>query len=267
MSNSVDDPLFGIVPERIKLGRAPIAYVVAQVQFPAIMRIRDDSFIVEFQDRIRKVYPFVERVEAVSITLPGNTPEASGTEVHWNFSSIDKEWRIVLTAISVSLETKNYHGHADFIERFGFILNALVDTIQPTVMTRIGYRYVNRLQDPDDLSNIQSLVRENLVGLADAQIRDNVVQSIAQSHCLTKEGTLIVHWGILPANTAISDLMNRLSTSSWILDVDAYTQPEQAEVFEVKSALKELKALSDRAYAFFRWAITEEFLNRFGGEK
>ncbi|PAU92595.1 hypothetical protein CK240_17775, partial [Paracoccus salipaludis] len=40
-------------------------------------------------------------------------------------------------------------------------------------MIRIGYRYINRLQSPEDLSNIQILVRENLIGLADAKIREN----------------------------------------------------------------------------------------------
>ena len=264
MTTSVDDPLFGIVPERIRLSRAQIAYVIAQVQFPAILRIRDESFIVEFQDRIRKVYPFVDRVEAVSIVLPGNAPETGGVEVHWNFSSVDKKWRVVLGANAITLETKDYHGHTDFIERFGFILNALYDTIQPTVMTRIGYRYVNRLQDPADLEDIALLVRENLVGLADAQIRENVVQSIAQSNCRAKEGTLVVHWGILPPQTAVSDLMDRIDTSSWILDVDAYMQPVQEDGFVVGKALTALEELSNRAYAFFRWAITDEFLKRFG---
>ncbi|PAU91765.1 TIGR04255 family protein, partial [Paracoccus salipaludis] len=98
MNNSVDDPLFGIIPERMTLANAPIAYVIAQVQFPSIMRIRDDSYIVEFQDRIRKVYPFVERIEAVPLPIPGSAPEISGTEVHWNFSSVDKKWRVVLAA-------------------------------------------------------------------------------------------------------------------------------------------------------------------------
>lgn len=265
MNNSADDPLFGIIPERMTLAHAPIAYVIAQVQFPPIMRIRDDSFIVEFQDRIRKVYPFVERVEAVPINLPGSAPETGGIEVHWNFSSVDKRWRVVLAANAISLETKDYHGHTDFIERFGFILSALADTVQPTVMTRIGYRYINRLQDPADLSDIQLLVRENLVGLADAKIRDNVVQSVAQSTCRTKEGAIVVHWGILPPNTSMSDLMDRTDTNTWILDIDAFTQYEQANDFIVEKALTALNYLSDRAYAFFRWAITEEFLKRFGG--
>ncbi|WP_135058924.1 TIGR04255 family protein, partial [Paracoccus salipaludis] len=226
---------------------------------------RDDSYIVEFQDRIRKVYPFVERIEAVPLPIPGSAPEISGTEVHWNFSSVDKKWRVVLAANAITLETKDYNGHIDFIKRFGFILNALADTVQPTVMIRIGYRYINRLQSPEDLSNIQILVRENLIGLADAKIRENVVQSVAQSTCRTKEGGIVVHWGILPPNTAMSDLMDRLDTNSWILDIDAFTQPEQAEEFIVDKALTSLNYLSDRAYAFFRWAITEEFLKRFGG--
>lgn len=265
MNSSADDPLFGSIPERITLAHAPIVYVIAQVQFPLIMRIREDSFIVEFQDRIRKIYPFVERVEAVPITLPGSTPDTGGTEVHWNFSSVDKKWRVVLATSTISLETKDYHGHTDFIERFGFILSALADTVQPVVMTRIGYRYINRLQDPADLLDIQRLVRENLVGLADAKIRDNVVQSVAQSTCRTKEGELVVHWGILPPNTAMSDLMDRTDTNSWVLDIDAFERYEQANDFVVEQALTALNYLSDRAYAFFRWAITEEFLKRFGG--
>lgn len=264
MTTSVDDPLFGIVPERIKLSRAQIAYVIAQVQFPAILRVRDDNFIVEFQDRIRKVYPFVERVEGVSISLPGNTSDTNGTEVHWNFSSANRKWRIVLAANAISIETNDYQGHSDFIERFGFILNALSDTIQPTIITRIGYRYVNRLQKPEDLSDISLLVRGNLIGLADGQIRENVIQSVAQSNCRTKEGNLVVHWGLLPAQTAISDLMESLDTTSWILDIDAYVQPEGKGGFIVSEALVALEGLSNRAYAFFRWAITEEFLKRFG---
>lgn len=262
MSNAVD-PLFGDVPERIKLSKAPIVYVVAQVQFGAIMRIREDEYIVSFQDRIRKQYPFFDKVESVTVALPGAQPEAGHTDVQWHFTSADKHWRVVLASNAITLETQAYDGHTDFIERFGFVLSALDDTIQPTVTTRIGYRYVNRIHDGDDLQDISKLVQPNLIGLAGADISRNVIQSVARSECRTREGTLIVHWGLLQPGMSVSDMMARVETNSWILDVDALVQPETQNEFSVAKVRDTLDALSDRAYAFFRWAITEEFLNRF----
>jgi uncharacterized protein (TIGR04255 family) len=52
---------------------------------------------------------------------------------------------------------------------------------------------------------------------------------------------------------------------SWVLDLDAYN--EDAEPFDAKQIAQSALRLAGRGYAFFRWSVTPEFLEKFGAAK
>ena len=51
---------FGPAVQEVSLTRAPLVNVIAQVRFPAVMKIEADSgFVATFQESIRKDYPIL----------------------------------------------------------------------------------------------------------------------------------------------------------------------------------------------------------------
>ena len=67
MSDVEIDPLFGDEPDRVHLERAPLVRVLAQVRFPKILKISDDTHIADFQEQIRRDYPLFAKDQGQNI--------------------------------------------------------------------------------------------------------------------------------------------------------------------------------------------------------
>ena len=69
----------------------------------------------------------------------------------------------------------------------------------------------------------------------------------------------------MPAN-ATFDLyaIEAVPERSWILDLDISAVKTQA--FSVEAVMQQALNFTERIYTFFRWAVTDEFLRRYGGE-
>jgi len=60
------------------------------------------------------------------------------------------------------------------------------------------------------------------------------------------------------------DAIEPVDEPSWILDLDMSLSKQRD--FDVEELLNEAQRFSERIYTFFRWAVTDEFLQHFGGE-
>jgi uncharacterized protein (TIGR04255 family) len=179
------------VPE-VPLARPPLVHVIAQVRFPAVMKIEDSAFVASFQEAIRKDYPILrpERQLGVLIGPGGAQPQDVGTV--WRFETKDPDaWQVTLAPTFVSLSAKRYTRRSDLLARLTVVLHALEDWLQPSVCDRIGIRYVDRVTG-DQLARISALVRPEMLGVA----RDEAALGSAQ----------LVH--------ALSDALFRLDDSS-----------------------------------------------------
>ncbi len=270
MANRIADPLLGEPPERVQLHAAPLVRVLGQVQFPKIIKISAEQHIGDFQEAIRKSYPFIERDAAQSVQLNfdgANVKSSAAEEVIWRFFDNTRQWRASLNPSALTLETTSYTSRQEFLERFQFLIEALGRTIQPSIATRVGFRYVNRLDRAQDLQDLEQLVYSDLVGLLSATLRDKVELTVSQAQCTTLEGKLLVRWGLLPAGaTHDPDMAPPVNARSWMMDIDSFTTSNlPAEGFHAGDIVSKVDTMANRAYAFFRWSVTGEFLNRFGG--
>lgn len=268
MTVRIEDPLFGEPPERIQLVAAPLVRVLGQVQFPKIIKISSEEHIGDFQEAIRKHYPFIERdaAQALQLNFDGSNVKSSATEeVVWRIFDHSRKWRVSLNPSALTLETANYTSRTEFLERFEFLSDAFERIIEPTIASRVGFRYVNRLDESNDIKDIEHLVYPDLVGLLSAPLRDKVDVTISQAQCVTLEGGLLVRWGLLPAGvTHDPDAAPPVKERSWILDIDSYANADISnETFKTENIVGKINAMGNRAYAFFRWSVREEFLNRF----
>lgn len=269
MSQRIEDPLFGEIPARIQLATAPLARVLGQVQFAKIIKIQSESHIGDFQEAVRDAYPLIDRevAQSVQLSMEGGGVSAQTTEeVIWRLFDREKTWRISLTPSALSLETQHYTSRPDFLVRFESVVRAFTQTLRPALATRVGFRYVNHLTKQEDLNALDRLINRELVGVLGVPMGSNVDQTITFAQCRTADGTLLARWGKLPAGASHDpDAAPPQPSPSWILDIDCFATDMGSDGFVCEAVTAEVEKMADRAYAFFRWCVTDEFIGRFGG--
>lgn len=267
MSEFQVDPLFGADPIEIPLPAAPLVTVLCQVRFPEIISIQNKQFIAAFQELVRSDYPLLqdERLKTVALDAQIGTVAASDAVI-WRFIDESASWRITLTSAFLTLETRKYVSRTDFIERLAKILQAVAETIKPTHVTRIGVRYVDRVPLKEDFS-FEGMLRDEMMGVSGTAIGKNVIHSVSEVVCAVKEGQMLARWGMLPSRGSHDpDVLPAIKEPAWFLDIDTFADHQRAPVrFDTNLIRSSALDLATRAYAFFRWAVTDKFLKEFGG--
>lgn len=261
------DPLFGEPREEIPLESAPLARVLAQVQFAPILRLRSEDFVAPFQERIRSDYSKVEQ-QRIRLLQPSGDDADPRTEVIWRFLQATAEWRVSLTQTFVALETFAYTSRADFMERLKVVVAALKATVGSARVTRIGVRYVDHVKSPQ-INRMAEMLRPEMLGIASTPLRERIQHTVNEMFCEVAEGRLLAKWGLLPPNgTHDPEVMPPAPTSSWFLDLDVFKQyAEPFEEMDADEVHRTALALATRSYAFFRWVTTDRFLEVYGGQK
>lgn len=259
------DPLFGEIPERVQLGQAPLVRVLGQVTYPRMAKILHEVNISDFQDAIYEHYPVLRLDEVHEIGLAATknnfAPKQSTSQI-WRFFDANEIYRISLGPDSIALETLIYISRGDFLSRFNFILKSLFETINPHQVDRVGMRYVNRLENVESLSNF---IRPELLNMTQPNLINHIDFSMTQMNGATREGQVVLHYGIIPPNFSHDhDIMAPSGRKSWILDVDSSTTACSGNFFDYR-VVNVLDQLASRAYAVFRWATTQDLLNHFRG--
>lgn len=260
---------FGPSVQEVLLTRTPLVNVIGQVRFPAVMKIEDNAFVANFQEAIRADYPILrpERQLGVMIGPSGVQPQDAGTV--WRFETRDPDtWQVTLAPTFVAVSAKRYTRRSDLLARLTVVLHALEGWLHPNLCDRIGVRYVDRITG-DELAQLAELVRPELLGVAgDEALLGNVEVVHALSDTLFRFGDasqLRGRWGRLPAGATYDPGIEPAGQPSWVLDLDHYTS--QPEDFDLAAIGGQIDTFCDRIYTFFRWAVTDAFLDAFGAER
>ncbi len=81
------------------------------------------------------------------------------------------------------------------------------------------------------------------------------------------EGMMRARWGLMPAgSTHDPSAMKPVDSVSWVLDIDSFTTFRE-KYFHVEDILEAATKLAKRAYTYFRWSVTEEFMKTYGAER
>jgi uncharacterized protein (TIGR04255 family) len=261
---------FGSEPfNEVPLPRAPLAQTLAQIQFPAqsVLTVNDDV-ANGLALRLRQNYPVLNVARQVSLIL---TPEGAQTTTEgakvWRLSSADESWQLSFTSNFLTLSTSRYTNRDDFCTRLGAAWTTFAEVVDHPAIQRIGFRYINRVDNRDFLENLAKMVRPEVLG---ATLVGGNVAPIARSftenhHVPTSGDHLLARWGLLPPGDTIDPFtLPPHPLTAWILDLDSFRDfgaPQLAspDVPEI------VKDLGNAAYRYFRWVVTDEFLQFFGG--
>jgi uncharacterized protein (TIGR04255 family) len=262
------NPLIASPPKEVPLREAPLVRVIGQVRFPAILSIGESSFVASFQEAIRVQYPILQPEQTSNFVIGLQGIESTSSMV-WRFIDKTEKWRISLTSNFVTLETTDYLSRSDFLQRFKDILIATDVHIKPQVLERLGLRYIARLTG-QEVDKLTDFVRPEVSGILASEIAIHAEQTICDSffNLPDQRGQIHSRWGRLPANLTIDPTaIEPISEPSWILDLDMFTLNfTEIKAFEVEAIMDDAGYFAERLYAFFRWAVTQDFLRHFGGE-
>jgi uncharacterized protein (TIGR04255 family) len=260
------NPLMAPPPPEVPLSKAPLVRVIAQIKFPLIVSLEKRDFIAPFQEAMRPFYPVLRFEQSQGMVFGPQGVSPAPQLVIWRFSDAGSRWRVSLAPDFVALETEEYSAREDFLNRLSIVIDALEKHFEPKVVDRVGVRYIDRLTGPA-LADIAKLVRPQVLGILATPAGNHVEQLISESiFSLQEKGArLLLRQGRVPKGTTVDPTaINPINEPSWILDIDMFRAASQE--FLAKEIVDEARTFTERIYAFFRWAVTDDFLRYFGGK-
>ena len=265
MPIDVKNPLTDPYPLEVPLPSAPLIRVLARVDFPLISSIHNLDFIGPFQEQIRAEYPVLEPQQVPQVSVTAGQPPQLQMAVMWRFCSRKRDWVVVLANNAIIVETTNYHSRADFVDRVRRVCLAAERALKPGLVTRLGVRYIDRL-DAGHTARVADLIRPSLIGILAE--RDSPQPQLAAGELVfampIEHGQLRARWASLPAGATLdANSAPPIPEASWVLDLDA-SDTAQTEFVAAEVAGK-VMVFASRIYTVFRWAVTRQFLTEFGG--
>jgi len=260
------DPLRGPPPPEVHLPRAPLVRVIAQVRFPPIINIGKDEFIADFQEAIRADYPVLRPEHRQALAVRPEGAAAAARQTVWRFCDTDGSWRVSLAQDFVALETTSYVSRDDFLGRLERVVAALREYFQPALVQRLGLRYIDRIEG-DLVDEIGRLVRPEMLGLMATPLASGIQHALGDTLLAIpdRDERFRVRWGrIPPRGTVDPNAIEPVDEPSWVLDLDLFSDTEHP--FSPDRIKEDGRRYAERIYSMFRWAVTDEFLRRYGGE-
>lgn len=255
----------------IVLDRTPIVRALAQVRFPqlaAMLPPNFDSTATAVMSELSAQYGIVQqRVEAVIVISPdGMRPSQEPNNKVYAARDTADEWTVSLGPNFIALDTKRYTVRADFLARLETVLGVLERVVRPPIVERVGVRYTNRISDENLLLSLTDLLRPECVGGLDVPRPEGValVHMMNESLFTVAPSTMLqVRSGLMPARAIFDAEIPPVANPSWILDIDSFTS--QTTNSDVASLVTTAEGLAKSAYAYFKWMITDKFVEEFGG--
>jgi uncharacterized protein (TIGR04255 family) len=250
----------------VPLPAAPLVRVIAQVRFPPILSIERTNFVAPFQEAIRAAYPILRSEVEQGLLVGAQGVAAERKFAAWRFADAGGAWRVSLAPGFLALETTAYERRTDFLDRFDAVVGALHEHIAPGAVERLGMRYIDRITG-DALQDVRQLVRPEMLGIIGstpgAKARRALSEAIFDLPGQSEQ--LLARWGLLPARSTVDPAgIEAIDEPSWILDIDLFSTKQRD--FDAAALSADARRYAERLYTVFRWAVTPEFLRRYGGE-
>ena len=131
-----------------KYKRNFIRHAVCEIRFPILLELGEQHPPSSCVKALRKDYPFIDHANEFSIGL-GVAPNAIPNYAHI-FRSSKGTWTVTLKQSSLTIETHSYQGFDKMKEKILQALQAAIPVIDSELLTRVGLRYVNFIDQKED---------------------------------------------------------------------------------------------------------------------
>ncbi|UNK45665.1 TIGR04255 family protein [Arthrobacter sulfonylureivorans] len=261
---------YGITPvDEIQLTNAPLLKVLCQVRWPQYTPISAafDGIGDKLASALAADYPLRSSQQEMTVTLTPAGPTQNAGKTLLQFSSLDEDWTVTFGESHLTLETNAYVSRVDFMNRFRRVLAGLQEIVAMPHANRVGFRYINRIDNSQDYGDLESLVVSPVLGASAIEWPGaaSMQHSINEALYTCNQARLVTRWAKLPAGGTIDPTIEPSNSNNWTLDLDAFS--EEKKDFNPDFLIQTASDLASLAYSFFRAIIKDEFITRFGGAK
>lgn len=252
-------------PDLRLLSRSPLVQVVWQVRFTALQDISDGRVALKLQSALGdstlltpipvpqlSFQMFAGGVPQPQPDQQGASPSGQG----WRISSEDGFTHVSLLPDSLAVETTQYEGWSNqFYSLIETALNALVDVSKPSVLLRVGMRYINAIfgaaldREPFvEARGLNDVVAPAFLGLLADPTFGASVEAMQSRHML-RVGPIACHIQHLLATADSGEL-------GLLLDLDTFI--ERTAEFEASTVLALSRDLHLAGLSVFQRSLTPE---------
>lgn len=194
--------------------------------------------------------------QQIEVKIVGGRPVLPSVDLvdqGWRYSSADMSRVVTVMPSIVSLQVATYERWSTTLRPALEALLVAVDmALKPSMVQRIGLRYVNRLSDPEVLSATDWVGRidPELLGVIRHTILGSYVRNMQQQVDLALEdgkGAVLRH-GLVPGPPA----------GDYLIDLDVFD--EVAHPFAAESVLNRAQRMNRTAFAIFQQLLTTKQL-------
>ncbi|MET3769365.1 uncharacterized protein (TIGR04255 family) [Marisediminicola sp. UYEF4] len=244
------------------LMNSPLARVLVQIRWPMLTSFNLDGVASAMSRALGAPYPLMSRQAEMQVTFTSTGLQEQQTGHIIRFTSVDEAWNISLGNNFLALDTNQYEGHTDFIERLRVVLDALTEVASIPLTERIGYRYTNRVTGKADIDSVPARFAPSVLGGMGAAVSDHtLLHTITETVFSAEDALLLIRSARVRANESIDPSLPPVDEDSWILDLDAYE--EQRTPFDVARIADRCEKLAGIAHQHFNEVVTEKFYERY----
>jgi uncharacterized protein (TIGR04255 family) len=255
-----------------KLSKAPVYFVIAQVQFNQFSAL--DSYAPTVQDKFRKTgYPDTESVslpvfDIVLGTPHGMTQQSKQTEIRqYSFFNFERTESFILSNDRLSFQTTHYDVFEEFSKKFLDGLKLVHEVMCLAYVVRTGLRYLDAVIPASD-EKLSKYIDPHLLGLNEkslgklghsfseiAYINNEVTVT---SRSMTMNGGLGVPPDLQMTSLNFLDRFKSVNSMHTVLDNDgSITERSQ---FDVELIGKQLNQIHDEIALAFKATVTSTAL-------
>lgn len=202
-----------------------LTQVIARVDYQPILSLDTDK-PSKFQDLVRDEYPRLAELQGVGIEIPksgGRPVSVEKLPVVWKLEDKERINKVDLSSKYFSLVTTKYVRFSEFYERLTSVWKSFVESYKPSIITRIGLRYINEIKLEGNPFEWKHLLNENLHSslniFPDSQ--GSIARSMHQLHLTEDDYKVIFQFGIFN-----SGFPNTIAQKEFILDYDCISEDE-----------------------------------------
>lgn len=221
--------------------RSFLRQVVCEFRFPTLMELGTDRPPASFVNALRKDYPSLELANELKL---GIGVGSTGTSHSHLFRSPKVNWTVSLKEGAFSIETTTYTNFAQMKQRVLKVVEAASKIIDSDFFTRIGLRYINRIDRGEDPAD--GWINPDLVApLCSGQFK-GVSEYAGKLLLGAPDGGCLLQHGIRIKPKQVDDSVQ----AEYFLDIDSFRT--EVEVVNTEAALD---AIHSQAFDLFDWAI------------
>ena len=163
------------------------------------------------------------------------------------------------------MEVRKYTSRVDFLARWSEILEAIKSQFGPSLVIRVGMRYIDRIRNYN-FPRIKELIKEVYLGPLFPKFQDQVLHMISETSLSVDEGNLLLRLGKLPnGGTVDPNVLEPANGESFIIDIDVSLTAQKK--FEPQELEMTFKKFAERVYTMFRDVVTDEFIKVYSETK